>query len=130
MILLRFKYLLAANVFFFFISSTWSQPLVLSVKGYDMHIELNWNSIPTVDRYEVWRKSPGENVFSPIKETRLLRLNDWTGRDQPVSDPYTYYIDALSVTGTVLWSSDTLQAIVSEMNDDQYLDMVQEYTFR
>ena len=113
---------------FFLVGNT--QPLVLTVNGYDKHIELNWNSIPAADRYAVWRKAPGENSYSSIKETRLLRLNDWTGRTLAESDPYSYYLDALSVTGNVLWTSDTLQTIVSEMTDDQYLDMVQQYTFR
>ncbi len=130
MISIQGKYFLFTCLSFSFISIVFAQPLVLSVKGYDMHIELNWNSILTADRYEVWRKAPGTNDYIAIKETRQLRLNDWTGRDQEESEPYSYYLNALSVPGNVLWTSDTLQAIVSEMSDDRYLDMVQEYTFR
>jgi len=127
---LQRKFFLVASLYFFFISVALTQPVVLSVKGYDMHIELNWNSIPSADRYEVWRKAPGENEYVAIRETRQLRLNDWTGRDQVESEPYSYYLDALSFPGNVLWTSDTLQAIVAEMTDGQYLDMIQEYTFR
>jgi hypothetical protein len=117
-------------VIFFLCQYIDGQPLILSVKGYDKHIELNWNSIASADRYEVWRKAPGEDEFIPIRDTRFLRLNDWVGREQTQSEPYTYYLDALSLQGNVLWTSDTLQTFVSEFTDDEYLDMVEEYTFR
>ena len=106
------------------------QPLILSGKGYDMHTELNWNTVTTADRYRVWRKSDIDPAYAILTETRKLRLQDWTGRDAQEDDTYQYYIDALTVTGAVLETSDTLGAIVSPFTDDQFLDMVQEYTFR
>ena len=115
---------------FFIISISFGQSIDLALTGYDMHIELNWKNIPSADRYEIWRKAPGENDFSIITSTRQLRLQDWTGRSQDTSGTYTYYISALTVPGVIITTSDTLQRFVFEMSDDQFLDMVQEYTFR
>ncbi len=109
---------------------TVGQALILSGKGYDMHTELNWNSISTADRYQIWRKAEDDPGYSVLTETRKLRLQDWTGRDLQEDFSYQYYIDALSVTGVVLESSDTIDAVVAPFTDDQFLDMVQEYTFR
>lgn len=106
------------------------QALILSGKGYDMHTELNWNSVSAADRYQIWRKAEDDPGYSSLTETRKLRLQDWTGRDLQEDVSYQYYIDALSVTGVVLESSDTIDAVVAPFTDDQFLDMVQEYTFR
>ena len=109
---------------------TVGQALILSGKGYDMHTELNWNSVSTADRYQIWRKAEDDPGYSVLTETRKLRLQDWTGRDLQEDVSYQYYIDALSVTGVVLETSDTIDAVVAPFTDDQFLDMVQEYTFR
>ncbi|MEO5905225.1 MAG: glucoamylase family protein [Saprospiraceae bacterium] len=95
-----------------------------------MHIELNWSNYQAVDRYEVWRKAESESEYSVINSTRQLRMQDWTGRTEPQSELYSYFIRALSVPGTVLATSDTINSFVFAMSDEQYLDMVQEYTFR
>ncbi|HQW25524.1 MAG TPA: glucoamylase family protein, partial [Saprospiraceae bacterium] len=75
-------------------------------------------------------KAEDDPGYSVLTETRKLRLQDWTGRDLQEDFSYQYYIDALSVTGVVLETSDTIDAVVAPISDDQFLDMVQEYTFR
>ncbi|HSF90197.1 MAG TPA: hypothetical protein VLA46_12310, partial [Saprospiraceae bacterium] len=115
---------------FFSVALVEGQPLMLSAKGYDMHSEVHWNSVSTADRYQIWRKAQDEPGYSLLTETRKLRLQDWTGRDAQAEETYQYYIDALTVTGNVLETSDTIDAVVAPMTDDQFLDMVQEYTFR
>lgn len=124
------KHFLLTSITCFTCFTLWSQDLILSVTGYDQHIELNWTSLPTADRYEIWRKSPGEKIYTVITTTRQLRLQDWLGRDEPASEPYHYFIRALNVPGAVIDASDTLQAIVYEMSNDEFLDMTQQYTFR
>ena len=114
----------------FFSIQLFSQDLALSVTGYDMHIELNWTAFPQADRYQVWRKGPGEKIYSVVTTTRDLRLQDWTGRIDASSEPYFYFIRALNLPGATLFASDTLSSFVFEMTDDQFLDMVQRYTFR
>ena len=123
------KYFLTATLLFF-ITIAYAQLLNVSLKGYDMHFELQWNSIANADRYEIFRKTPGENNFSLLASTRQLRRQDWVGRDEAVSDTFQYFITALTVPGNVITTSDTLKAVVFEMSDEQFLDMVQEYTFR
>ena len=106
------------------------QDLLLTAKGYDMHTELNWNSIPSADRYQIWRKAADDPTFSLLTSTRKLRWIDWTGRDSGMDHLYQYRIEALNIPGAILAASDTIDAIVSPFEDDQFLDMVQEYTFR
>src|SRR5688572_23617460 len=117
-------------ILFFLCTVSSAQSLDFSATGYDMHIELNWSSFATADRYEVWRKDAGESEFNLIRSTRLNRIQDWTGRAEMQSTSYSYYIQALSVPGNILQTSDTLDAIVREMTDDEFLDMTQAYTFR
>lgn len=102
----------------------------LTVTGYDQHIEVAWTSLVTADRYEVWKKGPDDDAFIVIISTRQLRLQDWIGRTGTQSETYQYFIKALNVPGDVLAISDTLSGFVFEMNDEQFLDMVQSYTFR
>ena len=106
------------------------QALLLTGKGYDMHAETNWNSLPAADRYEVWRKSETESQFELITSTRKLRYNDWTGRLDQQEHSYQYYMRALTVPGAVIATSDTIETIVAPATDDQFLDMTQEYTLR
>lgn len=106
------------------------QALFLSGKGYDMHAETNWNSIPTADRYELWRKTETGSQFELLTTTRKLRWNDWTGREDQSGHSYQYFTRALTVPGAIIATSDTIEAIVAPATDDQFLDMTQEYTFR
>jgi hypothetical protein len=46
-----------------------------------MHAELNWNSIATADRYEIWRKPESESEYTLLTSTRKLRWQDWNGRE-------------------------------------------------
>ncbi|MFZ1675727.1 MAG: glucoamylase family protein [Saprospiraceae bacterium] len=128
MALVKFNYL-----FFFSLLYTLginAQTLDLSGSGYDMHSEINWNTIPSADRFEIWRRSDSTSNFTLLATTRNLRWIDWTGRTDQLDHDYQYYIDALSVIGHVLSISDTIVITISPFSDDQFLDMVQEYTFR
>lgn len=127
---LMLKFFFSSLLVTLYICSIDGQTLILSGKGYDMHSELNWRSLPAADRYQVWRKDEDDPGYSLLTETRKLRLQDWTGRDQQGGFAYQYYLEALSVTGVVLAVSDTVDAVVAPFTDDQFLDMVQEYTFR
>jgi hypothetical protein len=124
------KYCIHVFIILFWYIDCNGQSLNLSGKGYDMHTELNWNSVPSADRYEIWRKAQAEPEFALLTSTRRLRWIDWTGRDGVQEDLYKYYIKALTVPGATLATSDTLDAFVSSFDDGQMLDMVQEYTFR
>lgn len=109
---------------------TYAQEANLAARGYDMHVELTFDEFPSADRYEIFRKGPGETDFSLLLSTRQFRLQDWTGREDITPDTFYYFLRALNVPGVVLHISDTVSAIVFPMSDDELLDMVQEYTFR
>lgn len=126
----RYLHLLFSGLLFLFLTEGNGQDLLLTGRGYDMHTELNWNSIPSADRYQIWRKAADDPAFSLLTSTRKLRWIDWTGRDSGMDHLYQYHIEALNIPGLLLAASDTIDAIVSPFEDDQFLDMVQEYTFR
>lgn len=107
-----------------------AQDFQFELEGFDMHTELTWNAFPGADRYRIWRKADGESAFSILSETQKLQRIDWTGRENSDEDIQSYYLEALSLVGNAIQTSDTLDATVSEFTDDQFLDMVQEYTFR
>jgi hypothetical protein len=117
---------------FFFITlvQVYSQTLTLSGKGYDMHTEIDWNSIATADRYQIWRKTETDTQFLQFNTTQKVRWIDWTGRADQQEHTYQYVVKALSVPGVVLATSDTIETIVAPASDAQLLDMVQEYTLR
>lgn len=106
------------------------QSILLSGFGYDMHTELDWNNYTGADRYEIWRKTENESQYTLLVTERNTRWIDWTGREDEQDHTYQYFIKALSVTGVLLANSDTINTIVSPFTNDQFLDMVQEYTFR
>ena len=117
-------------VSFLLILNVEGQTLVFTGRGYDMHTETNWNSLPTADRYEIFRKSDAASQFELVTSTRKLRYIDWTGREDQQEQSYQYYMRALTVPGAIIATSDTIEAIVAPATDDQFLDMTQEYTFR
>ena len=101
-----------------------------SLNGYDMHTHLQWDAYSGADRYQLWRKGPLDADYTLYATTSKTDRIDWTGRDADEAYTYSYYLQALNVPGTVIAKSDTLETIVAPMTDDQFLDMVQEYTFR
>jgi len=107
-----------------------AQSLALESTGYDMHAELNWEVLPSADRYEVYRRGPADGDFNKVTTTAKLRFLDWTGRigDDPVI--YEYYVKALSLTGILLATSDTVSTFVAPLSEDGWLDMVQAHTLR
>ncbi|HEY3386292.1 MAG TPA: glucoamylase family protein, partial [Saprospiraceae bacterium] len=107
-----------------------AQEINLVLTGYDMHTELNWEAVTGADRYQVWRKRDSETDYTLLTTTRKLRRIDWTGRESEETFGYAYYIDALSLLGNILTTSDTVETEVMPFSDEQFLDMVQEYTLR
>lgn len=98
--------------------------------GYERHNEIHWGAVPQADRYEVWKKGPGETAYSSLTTTQKLEWLDWTGIESGGTRQSSYFIRALNVPGTILQTSDTLELQQSVMTDEQFLDMTQAYTFR
>jgi hypothetical protein len=107
-----------------------SQNIFLSGDGYEKHNEVRWNDYTPADRYEIWRKGPGEDQFSKITTTQDTLLLDWTDNSATIDQPYDYFIQALNVPGAIIQQSDTITLIQSIMSDEAFLDMTQLYTLR
>ncbi len=98
----------------------------VTAKGYDRHVELNWEKSENADSYSVWASLDGKN-FTKRGET-----------------PDTVYLDFVKDLGSELslhykvkayTSSDSsdvgaARATTKIMSDEELLDMVQYYTFR
>lgn len=99
--------------------------------GYDSHVELSWEKPQNLspDSYKIWRSSDGQN-FTPVKTLNSTAHLDFTGFPGSTPDTYYYYVSALNGINVEIATSDTMQATVAEMTDEQLLDMVQRYTFR
>jgi len=107
-----------------------AQDLNFSCLGYDMHAEMRWAAYPSANRYQLWRQSEGESQYSLLTTTSSLNWIDWTGRVDELNHPYQYFLKAISIQGNVLSVSDTVDAIVHPMSDDEFLDMTQASTLR
>jgi hypothetical protein len=115
------------------ISPVASRPTGLTAEGYDSHVELRWdlNPEPYVTGYSIQRSVNGVNSFANIavagKEDTLF-IDHVADLGTPVT--VNYRLRAQNGTGELSVPSDTAIATTREFNDDELLDMVQEYTFR
>ncbi len=107
-----------------------AQGITVTGQGYERHAEIRWNSYAGADRYQVWRKGPGDPAFSLLTTTQKQYWLDWTGVGTGGDRSYAYFVRALNVPGTLIQYSDTADIVESFMSDDQFLDMVQQSTFR
>lgn len=103
----------------------------LAATGYDSHTEVIWPTPTglTPASYKVWRASTGQS-FAPYKTVGTTSLLDFTGFAGSTPDTFSYFVEALNFSGTVLANSDTATAVVKELADEELMDMVQRYTFR
>lgn len=107
-----------------------AQDLMLMAKGFDMHAELQWKEVPGAGRYEIWRKDLPASEFKAIDSSNEFIYLDWTGREDDLPDKYEYFVKATTASGDELVVSDTISIIVQPLSEDQFLDMVQEYSLR
>ncbi len=106
-------------------------PTGLTATGYDSHIELKWNKNPepNILGYRIYRQNEGETNFSYVTFTTsdLPYWLDFTGQN---SGTRIYRINAVSTGGQVSDYAQPDTAATHTMTDDEFLDMVQAYTFR
>lgn len=107
-----------------------AQEIPFHIDAYDMHTHLHWDAYNGADRYVIRKKSPGEKEYQMLVTTSKTNRLDWTGREGDEAETYSYFIETLNLFGDVIAQSDTLEATVMPMSDEQFLNMVQEYTFR
>lgn len=105
-------------------------PSGLQATGYDHHIELSWaiSSEPFLEGYRIYGGPDSASAtfigFVPQQTGRFVDfLGAW-------DESRTYYIRSINASGNLGAATASVSATTREMNDEELLDMVQEYTFR
>lgn len=109
---------------------TLSAPDRLTAKGYDRHVDLQWqpDSDPNLLYYKIYRSMDGRQ-FAPvgIQKPHLNRYVDFIGASGKSA---TYKISAVDVGYGESSLSSAVSASTRAMSDDELLTMVQEACFR
>ena len=106
-------------------------PTKVAAKGYERHVELSW-SLPASPpaAWTVYRSDNAGTTFSLVK-TLIGSDSVWQDfHTNPPAGALTYHIRARNASGLESAPSPVVNATMSPMNDTQFLDMVQRYTFR
>ncbi len=108
-----------------------SVPQGVRAKGYDSHIEILWNKNPetNLNGYQVRGSIDQGETYHVIG---LVPAND-TGFIHWIQSPdysISYQVASLNQSNQISEYSNQVEATTREFNDDEFLDMVQEYTFR
>jgi hypothetical protein len=110
-----------------------SRPGGVSALGYDSHIEVSWKLNPeaSVSGYALQRSADGGNTFSTIVITGS-QDSIYVDHVRALGTEVTlhYRLSALNGLGELSVPSDTVNASTRIFNDEELLDMVQQYTFR
>jgi hypothetical protein len=105
-------------------------PTGLTAKGYDSHIELSWNTNlePDLSSYRLFKKDSNgiDSLIANISKSTRNYI-DFTGREDRT---FSYTLTATNNAGLESLKSEPASASTYEMDDEQLLTMVQEYTFR
>jgi hypothetical protein len=110
-------------------------PIVSSLrtKSYPAHIALHWQipENPAPESFKILRSTDQWKSFVSlpiISGKDSIYLDYVPGLDTGIQ--YSYKIYALNSQGAFIEPPDTKNARIVHFSDEQYLDMVQEYTFR
>jgi hypothetical protein len=104
-------------------------PANVKAFGYEKHVDVTWynNTEADLAGYKVYRKTGGQyylyNTIPKEKSYAILIIGS-TGLT------YTLKVSAYDLSGNESPLSDSVMATTHEMNDDEFLDMVQRATFR
>ena len=105
-------------------------PDILSVTGYEKHVDINWEKItdPRVKYVKIYRSTNGKD-FHPvgIQTPRISRYADYT---DTTSRTYYYKISFLDRQYRESPLSKTFRAETRPMDDQALLDMIQKAHFR
>lgn len=101
-------------------------PVGLQVNAYELHTELRWEA--TDIEVEVFRSLDGTD-FEKVASTQDSILIDFVGQ-AGANSTFAYKIRATDLIGSSSEFSETITGSTKSMSDDEFLDMVQEYTFR
>jgi len=110
------------------LSAQTAPPQLDTIAAYDSHLELRWNA-PSGQFIRIFRAGEGQEwqflERVPIQDSLYI---DFVGHNNDTS--YQYAITTLDQVGRESAPSDTLSGRAKPMDDEDFLDMVQAYTFR
>jgi len=110
-----------------------SQPSGVIAEGYDSHIDVSWNANPEnyLNGYLVQRSTDGGANYTTVSVTdkNTLRCIDWV-KAFGTEVNAVYRIIALNASNEPSDPSDPAAATTHPFSDEEFLDMVQKYTFR
>jgi hypothetical protein len=105
-------------------------PTNFTATAYDMHIELRWDRTAdaSVSTYRLYRADDTGlfQLYKTFTANDTLYLDFFGAHDVE----YSYYVTSRSILGDESVPSPEFTAATYGMSDDEFLDMVQEYTFR
>lgn len=104
------------------------RPEGLRAAGHDSRIDLHWNSVAGVTGYNIYRADSETGAFTKINsDTHLVNVySDFLG----LNNSTKYYYVTSVVGGEESVKSDTVCASSFAMTDEQFLNSVEEATFR
>lgn len=110
-----------------------SSPAFFRVRPFDSHLELKWKAPDEghASNYRIFRSDDEGETFEQLAQTSGADtlFIDFIGPDAH-DQTYQYHMVALDGVGNTSVTTDTLTASTRMMSDEEFLDMVQEYTFR
>ena len=125
-------YTLLLLFFVAFVGYSQTTPIGLQIKGYERHNELKWNQ-PSENEsliFDIYRSSGGNSPFAKIGETTDSIYIDFVGAESTHMG-WNYKLKSHLQSGaTSVFSREVYVENILEMTNEQFLDMVQEYTFR
>lgn len=114
------------------VSDPIAAPASLTATGYEEHIELSWplTDDPARANYHLYRSEDGGQSFSLFRAVSGADslFIDWIGSSS--SPNFTYRLAAVNGGGTESSFTNQATAQTRPLSDEEWMDMVQRYTFR
>lgn len=111
------------------ISSEPQKPTSIEGYGFERHVELRWNQVSDYSVVEVFQYSNLDQAFKKITETNDSIFIDFFG-EEDMNQSFRYKLRRRSLEGAFSDFSEEIEVAARNMNDGEFLSMVQEYTFR
>ncbi len=106
-----------------------SVPKSVNAVGYERHVELKWlpNSENNISGYNIYKKFGADYRLLAFVDSRQNNYIDFIGKSNTL---VSYKISAIKKNLIESDKSNEITTSTLDMTDEQFLDMVQEYTFR
>ncbi len=106
-----------------------SVPKNVSAIGYERHVELKWlpNSESNISGYNIYKKFGNDYRLLAFVDSKQNNYIDFIGKSNTL---VSYKISAIKKNLIESDKSNEITTTTFDMTDEQFLDMVQEYTFR